>query len=522
MKPIWKILIAATVVAALLMALLAIPHYRAKAAVRTYRERLTAEGEKLTIAELTPSLSAEEVSTGRELLAGSSMLSTLTNPPPMMRWISPGHALVGWRETNSITDDSSNNWPDVKAVVEKRPEAAAKTREAVKLPFGVALDHQQGYSLLLPHLAQIKRTSIRLAGEAMLDLHEGNTSNAWDNLEAAIELTGNYRVEPIMISHMVRMTMMHLALGTTWEALQYPGWSEEQLAQLQRNWESFDMLAGVDICLSMERAVDPMEIARMGNTYSNFINSISVSADERYENFGKMLAAPMESMKAQVRYQVWKWQGCYQEEVFMAQRTQAALEALRHARTNEAFFPEFYNFNQAVTNLEKAHPRWERRFPFAVGEEFTLPNFLLKAADAETARRMTVAAIALERYRRRHGKYPEQLPELTPEFLAKAPIDFMDGKPLRYRRKDDGTFLLYSVGEDGKDDGGDGSVPPKDTSPTKMWYRMRNAVWPSPAAPDEVKKYEVEMLKKIKIKPPEKLPPRRPIPKPAGTNSKTN
>jgi len=106
-----------------------------------------------------------------------------------------------------------------------------------------------------------------------------------------------------------------------------------------------------------------------------------------------------------------------------------------------------------VTNLEKAHPRWERRFPFAVGEEFTLPNFLLKAADAETARRITVTAIALERYRRRHGKYPEQLPELTPEFLAKAPIDFMDGKPLRYRRKDDGTFLLYSVGEDGKDDG---------------------------------------------------------------------
>ena len=77
----------------------------------------------------------------------------------------------------------------------------------------------------------------------------------------------------------------------------------------------------------------------------------------------------------------------------------------------------------------------------------------------ENERRMAVTAIALERFRLRHGEYPAQLAGLVPAFLPKAPIDLMDGKPLRYRRKDDGTFLLYSVGEDGKDDEGDSSPP---------------------------------------------------------------
>ena len=41
-----------------------------------------------------------------------------------------------------------------------------------------------------------------------------------------------------------------------------------------------------------------------------------------------------------------------------------------------------------------------------------------------------------------------------PEFVPKVPLDPVDGQPLRYRRNADGTFLLYSVGENGKDDGG--------------------------------------------------------------------
>jgi hypothetical protein len=76
------------------------------------------------------------------------------------------------------------------------------------------------------------------------------------------------------------------------------------------------------------------------------------------------------------------------------------------------------------------------------------------AAEAEARRRILIAAIALERHRGRHGGYPKALQELVPELLQTPPVDFMDGKPLRYQLTDDGHFVLYSVGLDCVDDGG--------------------------------------------------------------------
>ena len=90
---------------------------------------------------------------------------------------------------------------------------------------------------------------------------------------------------------------------------------------------------------------------------------------------------------------------------------------------------------------------------------------------------MTLAAIALKRYELRHGKLPASLEALVPEFLAAAPYDYMNAKPLRYRSGSDRSYVIYSVGEDGKDDGGDPTPPPG--QPSGLWTG-RDAVWPSP------------------------------------------
>ena len=63
-------------------------------------------------------------------------------------------------------------------------------------------------------------------------------------------------------------------------------------------------------------------------------------------------------------------------------------------------------------------------------------------------------ACALERFRIAHGKYPETLDALTPQFIEKLPHDVINGQPYKYRRTDDGQFILYSVGWNEKDDGG--------------------------------------------------------------------
>jgi hypothetical protein len=63
-------------------------------------------------------------------------------------------------------------------------------------------------------------------------------------------------------------------------------------------------------------------------------------------------------------------------------------------------------------------------------------------------------ACALERYRRAHAEYPETLEVLAPQFIEKLPHDITNGQPLKYRRSEDGQFVLYSVGWNETDDGG--------------------------------------------------------------------
>ena len=63
-------------------------------------------------------------------------------------------------------------------------------------------------------------------------------------------------------------------------------------------------------------------------------------------------------------------------------------------------------------------------------------------------------ACALERYRLAHGEYPETLDTLVPQFIGKLPHDIINGQPLHYRRTEDGNFVLYSVGLNETDDGG--------------------------------------------------------------------
>ena len=123
---------------------------------------------------------------------------------------------------------------------------------------------------------------------------------------------------------------------------------------------------------------------------------------------------------------------------------------------------------------------------------------LRRTAIIETAQNVVITAIALKRYELQHHQLPATLDELTPDLLKAVPIDCKDGQPLRYRRNADGTFLLYSVGENGKDDGGDPSLEKGVTGSSFYWqnYRALDWVWPQPATAAEIQKYYEEQGKK--------------------------
>jgi hypothetical protein len=99
--------------------------------------------------------------------------------------------------------------------------------------------------------------------------------------------------------------------------------------------------------------------------------------------------------------------------------------------------------------------------------------------------RSTVVALASERYRRTKGAWPAALANLVPEYLGAVPTDPYDGMPLRYQRLADGV-VIYSVGSDRKDDGGDldrtDKPPPGSDVGCRLWDVAQRHRTPRPAA----------------------------------------
>ena len=89
----------------------------------------------------------------------------------------------------------------------------------------------------------------------------------------------------------------------------------------------------------------------------------------------------------------------------------------------------------------------------------------MKSARIQIEVDLARTACALERYRLAHGEYPETLDALVPQFIEKIPHDIIGGAPLHYRHTSEGSFVLYSIGWNEKDDGGVFSYPPGSSLP---------------------------------------------------------
>ena len=83
-----------------------------------------------------------------------------------------------------------------------------------------------------------------------------------------------------------------------------------------------------------------------------------------------------------------------------------------------------------------------------------LPKVWLKAASTQTIADQATLACALERYRLIHGQFPDSLEALLPQQIKELPRDIIRGGPLHYQRTPKGGFLLYSIGWNATDDGG--------------------------------------------------------------------
>lgn len=503
MKRRWKILIVAGVFLLLLAAsLLVTMHVQPANELEAYKKLLRAKGEKLEISEVLPVPVAPEDNSAQAVEDAFRMFDpgfNFFNIPNTMIMVARGKATAGWRQPDARGWNFTNSWDEFGDAIAADGPAMELLHQVLERP---KLDFQLDYrgNIALPHLASMKIAAGKLAAATLFDLHRGDTGAAATNIMVLLMLVHNNTSETMLVSYSTRRSMTSFAVPMTWELLQATNADDGQFAAVQKTWQQMDFLSDAENSFVMDRAWSSAELQKARMAHEMF----QKLSDPTY-GLGSAVSTPsgwksmLEGARHAVGEAMWRSSWSYSDELHLLRSAQAVLEAARAMQTNQSrCYKADYDAMSArlvllgVTNDRQALFRTLNipDFHEELGEYGFPSHELRMTLPIEAARRIVVTAVALKRFQLKHAKWPETLSELTPEYLASVPIDPYDGKPLKYRPATDGTFLLYSVAEDGVDNGGD----PTNTavgSSILNWQnpKARDWVWPQPATPAEVQDF---------------------------------
>jgi hypothetical protein len=488
-----------------------------------YRAELVAKGEKLTVSELLEDRPALKHNSADLFYEAQAHLPygpvMVTNPPPMMRLVLPGKALVGWRQrvlVSSTWENATNTWDELAAELAKSQKGIELLHGLLERPaMDFRVNYAQGFTAPLPHLAKMKYAAQFLSAAAMVDLHRGDTPSAVTNICSALALSEGMSDERMLICQLVRIAITHIAITAVWEAAQAPGISDAELQLMQERLVKLEFFIPLRRSMEMERAAGANYIQHYranGGIYTMFggpTPPTPVSTTEKVITGAKRLVSPKEIRKSSNEL-LWQTALSYEDELKAAQGLQVLISTCRKIEQGEACFMAISNSTRELADLgltvEKddyqsfsawaEDPSLDALRELFSGSAPALLKSIKKAEQIEAIRAIAVTAIALKRYQLGLGELPRTLTSLVPVYLPAVPLDPVDGQPLRYRLNPDGTFVLYSIGVDGVDNGGDTARPGNGTSGRPNLVLANDWVWPQPATAREVEAWEAGGLKR--------------------------
>jgi hypothetical protein len=505
MKTRWKILIVVGIFMVLACAVSFVTlRIQPANEVEAYKKLLRDNGEKLEISEVLPPPVAPESNSVNAVEDAFRMFGSGSEQvPDAMKMVAPGKALVGWMQPDARGYDFTNSWEDFSAEIAADLPAIELLHQVLERPaLDFQLDYKKGFALLLPHLAPMKHAAQKLEAAVVCDLHNRDTGAAGTNILTILGLVQRNAEEGPLISHLVRIAMAAIAVAPTWELLQATNVTDAQLAALQKGWEQMDFLSDAQNVYLMERAwaMETIEKCRASHKgFEEIVGAYSSSGSSGGSasvwTWPPDLDALTEDSRNAVGEAMWRSAWSYSDELHTLKVDQIILETLRLMQTNQS---RFYKTNYDVmmtrlallgsTNVGATFFRALKIPDFSeIFADLSFSGAVQKTIRMETGCRIVVTAVALKRFQIKHAKWPDTLDELVPEFLPSVTVDPNDGKQLKYHPNADGTFLLYSVGDDGVDDGGDPTPAKTTTSSTWYWQRGRDWVWPQPATDAEIK-----------------------------------
>lgn len=431
----------------LFMAALAAGWFSARQRVRAELDRIRAAGEPVTAEDLehfyrTPPTDLDATQLWLKAI------STFDSP----EFAADAKGLPIVDETAQAPPPLDEAWPQqpmVEALLGNYRESLETMHRAAELG-GAArypVNFERGYEMLLPHAQRLRNAGRLLELEAETRARRQDRGGTIESIAAIHAAARSLEHEPILVSQLVRLALDGIARGQLQRRLSDTRFTDDELAALDRQLTAIDYsevfargVAGERVCGLMVFH-DPKSL---GDQAPPALSGLFRSSD--------------------------------QAVYLQVTRKMMSASHFDGPRLREAAADAEADLKQLARE-----PGARLRCPISM---LTLPGFSNAViaiqrgiAGRDTAR----AAVAIERFRLRHGEPPQTLDAMVPEFLPEVPSDPFDGKPLRYRMNAE-DYLVYSVEADGVEQGGQ-STETRPGMPQDLVFRVRLNSAP-PKAPE--------------------------------------
>lgn len=315
--------------------------------------------------------------------------------------------------------------PDPELLERYRPQIArlaeASQARSMQYPFAAYL-HTCQQDLPVPNLGTMQDMLLLRLAQGLYTCNHGNcllgAQQAFDALRAAQDLSVYGQVVPVMVGYKVERIIIS-ALGTR---LHPADLSPAQWHRLLGEWRA--LLAGE---AGLFRQVLDQEMLLAQKSLYNILSEDEVP---NILNFPVQLAIFPFVVHGQP------------DLLQLTRRADAYLDATAHDTAKWA----------ALNDIQKSAAK---RNPFVNNVLIDVVLASQRFREHQMVLRGFYQHLALQAYFAARGHYPARLQELVPEWIPALPADPYTGKPFVYRLSELG-FELYSLGDNQRDDGGDG------------------------------------------------------------------
>ncbi len=465
---------------------LVVENLRGYFALQSWRSQMAAAGEEFRVENLAPTVPDEAIKNGERLVEIGKSLRELRKSCPLieahpllMRFTGPAEArsLIGGATPEFALPSAVGDWESLRAQLDQGNSLLTTAKSLLEQPHAFAFDYSKGANLAIPG-SDLHAVHFWLRADLLWHLHTGDHAGVLDSLRASMALARSFASIRTLIWLTMANGLKVFSTDALWSALQLDGWTDEQLQLLQKSLEESGSATSLVRAVEMERAWVPLHFAMLRESAEgratlarmNGVELFPIFLDDSYEP-----PEPPPEYLIWLQGMLWRLAWSHQNELRVLRAMHSEVVSLREWAAKRAWLGSPMRAEKPDVRSAEIKA-WRSVFAEALNSAPLVRSAAKTTVHVEIQTALGITAVALHRYRQRHGKWPETLDALVPDFVEAPPTDWADGQPLRYEHKEDGTFLLYSAGLDGADDGGD--VRPTDPKKNPSFYNGRDIVWP--------------------------------------------